>query len=746
MAPLSSVTPWQPQNAATLGAGVDNPKFLRGGAANDQSPPMMPHSFIVSQAMPGQTARNVPPSGGQQFAIETVLLQECRSQQAEHFGPPVFQRKSSESSVPPVPDDYTGRPYFAAVNAPLPQPCNCRSARPVYACLEVDASEAITSGYPDCAPEDAFQGSNCILCGWSWSDPLPLGTPLLGLHLGSTVGGIETIERDPLGDAAAAVDDAGRFFLRPGAPLTEDLKELIADVGKSAGGNDFAPNAFGAAGSSANGKVHTTQYPGSCLRAPYARINRALLSAPHDFYGSSGAANAGISVLGDEALYLYCEQIDRKFVHCDDDGMSLEEREGFCNAQKKAATSITLGVAIGSRAAACGATACLYFPGDPTWPAISDVLAEARGKTVVVAPVSWNVMAGVTSSPRTFDWNEPGAARYSMSSGQNMKPSDSAGVAKADLQKIYSAGWTGVDDLLGVLGRVAAFVEAAYGIYAADADPPRCGAGPGESPCCPEGEAPGPPRVGVVQDVPREFGCYAASELRSSIPDRGSVVAHAGVRLVAIEPDIIVPAPTTRLVCTVFVVLEPGFVVEGRLVVDNSGCEADAVHDQIPIVLEGASAVGTRIALHSATSVPAAVSAVGYDRGESTLSRTKLDVTGLRLNLSLGQGAAYTSRYAAVFSRVYGVSAEPIVVCEPSAGCDVLVQYAGADDYRNLTWGGDEVLDVTRVLQTLALQERQLHATNTARFETVTAVYFAVLLPCLIAVGVLVAREANKVF
>ena len=746
---VSDVTPWQPTSKANFEAGNVNPKFLRGGAANDQSPQMMPHSFIVSQAMPGQSARTVPPSGGQQFAIETIVLQECRSKQTEHFGPPVFQRQSSKSSAPPVPDDYTGRPYFAAINAPLPQPCNCRSATPVYACLEVDAAEARTSGYPNCDPADSFNGSMCVLCGWSWSDPLPLGVPLLGLHLGSTVGGIETIERDPLGNAATAVDDAGRFFLEPGAPLDKDLRELISNVGESAGGNDFAANAF-SSGSSANGKVHTTQYPGSCLRAPYGRVNRAHLSSPHDFYNNAGTStNAGISVLGDEALYLYCEMVDGKFVRCDDDGMSLEAREGFCNAQGKAATSITLGVAIGNRGAACSAEACLYFPGDPTWPTISDVLDEARGKTVVVAPVSWNVMAGLTSAPKTFDWNAPGAARYSMSSGQNMKPSGVAGVATADLQKIYGASWTSVADLLGVLRRVAAVVETAYGIYAADASPPRCGSGPGESQCCPEGQAPGPPRVGFVQDVPREFACYAASELRSSIPDRGSTVAHAGVTLVAIEPDIQVPAPATRLVCTVFEVLEPGFVVEGRLVVDNSGCEADAVHDQIPIVLEGASAVGTSISLHLVSSAPAAVTAVGYDRDESTLSRTKLDVTGLRLNLSLADDKKYTSQYAAVFSRVYGVSAEPVVSCMPADNdCSVLVQYAGAEDYRNLTWGGSEVkvVDVTEVLQTLAHQERQLHATNTARFEAVTLVYFVVLLPCLIAAGVLVARTANKAF
>jgi len=744
--PVSYVAPWLPASKTTFLAGADNPKFLRGGAANDKSPHMMPHSFIVSQAMPGQSARTVPPSGGQQFAIETIVLQECRSKQTAHFGPPVFQRQSSDSSAPPVPDDYTGRPYFAAINAPLPQPCNCRSATPVYACLEVDAAEARTSGYPNCDPGDGFNGSMCVLCGWSWSDPLPLGVPLLGLHLGSTVGGIEIIERDPLGNAATAVDDAGRFFLEPGAPLNADLRQLISNVGESAGGNDFAANAF-SSGSSANGKVHTTQYPGSCLRAPYGRVNRAHLSSPHDFYGNAGTStNAGISVLGDEALYLYCEIVDGKFVHCDDDGMSLEAREGFCNTQKKAATSISLGVAIGKRGAACSAEACLYFPGDPTWPAISDVLDEARGKTVVVAPVSWNVMAGLTSAPKTFDWNAPGAARYSMSHSKNMKPSGVAGVATADLKKIYGATWTSVEDLLGVLRRVAAVVETAYGIYAADASPPRCGSGPGESQCCPLGQAPGPPRVGFVQDVPREFACYAASELRSSIPDRGSTVAHAGVTLMAIEPDIHVPAPATRLVCTVFEVLEPGFVVEGRLVVDNKGCEADAVHDQIPIVLEGASAVGTSISLHLVSNAPAAVSAVGYDRDASTLSRTRLDVTGLRLNLSLADGKEYTTQYAAVFSRVYGVSAEPIVSCTPAAHCTVLVQYAGAEDHRNLTWGGSGLADVTKVLKTLAHQEQQLHATNTARFEAVTLVYFVVLLPCLIAAGVLVARVANKAF
>ena len=72
----------------------------------------------------------------------------CRLQDPR---PPVFQQAGA-SSIPPVPDDYTGRPYFAEVNSPLPQPCNCRSATP---CTPASRSRPPTARRPATATAPA---------------------------------------------------------------------------------------------------------------------------------------------------------------------------------------------------------------------------------------------------------------------------------------------------------------------------------------------------------------------------------------------------------------------------------------------------------------------------------------------------------------------------------------------------------------------------------------------------------------
>jgi hypothetical protein len=246
--------------------------------------------------------------------------------------------------------------------------------------------------------------------------------------------------------------------------------------------------------------------------------------------------------------------------------------------------------------------------------------------------------------------------------------------------------------------------------------------------------------------------------MKTAIPDRSTVVPFENVTIIALHDVIEVTAPADPMACNVFEVIAPGFKVVPTLRVDNTGCSSDLEHDQIPLVFEGPSAAGSSVSIIAATTMPAAVSAVGYDRGATTMSKIVLDVSGLEVNITAEMGATFTSSFAAVFSRVSGVSSKPIVTCpapspppETSAAggttatavapdgtnCSVFVWYAGADDGRNLTWGADGsigVVDGTDMLSSLAHQEKQLHATSTARFQTFTVVYFAVLLACLVVV------------
>ena len=307
------------------------------------------------------------------------------------------------SDIPDVGGDISKAPYASAST------CDCGKASPVYACTRLDAA-GLAAKFPDISHWPAFMGDNAnfdsLVCGWSWDNPPTQPVLDVGLYIPSAPGSGEfyTVERDPLGNADTADADLETYFTGRGAPAVDgpDGTSPLIDITKNIGGDgeDFNPAGSGV---SANGKVYRVKYPGTCLRYPYARTHRAFADGKP--FASRSEINGGLSAIGDEALYGYCDFLPApsgadQYVFCENDRMSVAARAEWCQSHPEARYT-TFGFASRVRVEgdACkilngGNRACVFIAGDINWKTPMAFWALGPDTTVIVAPFSFELQWG----------------------------------------------------------------------------------------------------------------------------------------------------------------------------------------------------------------------------------------------------------------------------------------------------------------------------------------------------------------
>lgn len=678
------------------------------------------------------------PMHPQQFAITQVNIQTCASKEDM---PPMLAPQRVATTNPNVPSDYDKRAYVADIpNKPIPAACDCNDAKPVYACQiysEVTAFELLGTGPFDLRP---FADADPTVCGWSW-DKVPNGGINIGLFMGSYKADIFVMERDPLGDPNSATADAIRFFMGNGAPRQEDLEELIKNVG---GENDFdlshRKSGEEMTGyTSPNGKVTIFRAKGTCMRAPYGRVHRNELEVPSEHFLTKESNNGGLSPEADEAMYTYCEQHNGQFVYCDHDGMPYAERVAWCDRYPDN-NVITLGYTIGLRNkdgkspdTVCrlptgNATdvLCLYIPNDPVNPQMANLIDIAAQMlpgapiTILVAPFNYTALFNLQTRVR-FTVAGKGTSVFQQLSA-NTWPAQPSQQAKTHGHHIDEGSMaaiknitntSGIDQVVSALNSISVFFN-----------------GLTSTGKCPEGQQAGPVNIGGVQTD--DYACYTIDTLVPHIAERhiSVVVPQVTVRGPDPEGDILVLPPTVpggATQCSVFVVSQPEFRVEGTLRVDNSGCSGEDVHQRVPLRFYGADVHGATVRLERLGTglIPTAVTMLGYNPLSGVLSRNLLDVTGVQITVAGWQ--SFELGFAGAFARVAGSNETAVIECD--APCKAMVQRASEDDPFNVRLGDNVTkFDVTDVIDQFANAEQRAVKRSNQRQQSLSVVWFSIAL------------------
>ena len=675
------------------------------------------------------------PQNPQQFAVSKVIIRSCTSRKDR---PPLLAKQRVATTNPTVSEDYVRRPYLADIpNSPIPPACDCNGARPVYACQiysEVEAFQLLGTGPFDLRP---FPDAEPVVCGWSWDD-VPNGGVNIGLFMGSTSANIFVMERDPLGDPQTASSDAMRFFFDVGAPKKEALTELITNVGKD---DDFAirhrkQGDILSGYTSDNGKVTIFRAKGTCMRAPYGRVHRGVLVDKEAHFRPSN--NGGVSPEADETMYMYCEQVDGKFIFCDDDGMPYAERLAWC-ANHPNNNVISIGYVIGQRnehgqspdmvcrrpSGNDAAVTCLYIPGDPvntnfeTLILIAAQMEPGVPITMLVAPFNYTALENLQFAVRFATAGKGTSVFQDFSSGAwNQHTETTQGTPHAHNIDVGAMGIikniSSAPDVAAVraaLQTVSTFYANIHSTYT-----------------CPTGQQAGPVAVGGVQTD--EYACYTTKTLTPHIADRNIVI---DVPDVTVEgpggtDDLLVIPPTTSpsgaSQCTVFIVSAVNFRVGGRLLVDNTGCNGADDHEQIPLRFFGTNISGASVTVAPAGSatVPAAVTMLGYNPNEGVLSRQLLDVTNVAILVE--PWPKFELGFAAAVARVDGTTSA-LIDC--TASCTVMLQEAHENDADLISFGSAvTIFDASNVIERFAHEEQRALKRSNQRQQTITVVWFTV--------------------
>ena len=652
--------------------------------------------------------------GPQQLAVTGVLFNLASSHvDADELGtnlrgPPIVQYGVDHSSVF-VPADYPGRPYaINSPNEPVPPACDCSWKEPKFECLSLTHNEAAVLGL---ACSDQTPGTQCTVCSWSWSGGAN-GVPPVGLYVPSRAEIVPVIERDPLGDPDTADADAERFFFGPGSPHLADLEELIASVGHTGKtkASDFVSPTDGKPVSSDNRawstrKTDVYTLPGTCVRAPYGRLHRAVLS-PADRARYWGAVNITTA-----SLYGYCEKVAGMFIHCDNDPKHRDERDNWCSQHPSAAfTTSAIHINRDSpRTAdqACaesgGVMTCVYFrgvtgSGVDSLQQIVNVAPTTMPLRVVIAPFSWRVALALAHSP------------YRCSIGHDR----SCGVSPQMQSRCH---------FFAALS-ASLHVSECPGVDIADS---LAAAGQGYAGQCDGGKVPGPYDIYETADVERREGysCYPEVDFQSALGERGTVLWRPLTLVAAGGGQIVVPAgPTRTQDCAALVVRSPGVVVQSPIYVDHTGCAPDDPHLRAGVRFTGSSAAGSSVHVVGGAQTYVGATVVGFNPMEQAFSKTVLDVTGLNLTI---EGVAL-SGYAAAVTRASGGGA--VGCTEP---CKVLLQEGGDGEagewaLRQATWE-----NATAWTRRLGFAEARIAKARYARHEATSVIWAAAITAVLAA-------------
>jgi len=364
------------------------------------------------------------------------------------------------SDIPDVGGDVSKAPYASAST------CDCGKASPVYACTRLDAA-GLAAKFPDIKHWPTFEPNanfDSLVCGWSWDNPPTQPVLDVGLYIPSAPGSGEfyTVERDPLGNADTADADLETYFTGRGAPAVDGPGETspLVDITKNIGGDgeDFNPTGSGV---SANGKVYRVKYPGTCLRYPYARTHRAFANGKP--FASRPEINGGLSAIGDEALYGYCDFLPApsgadQYVFCENDRMSVAARAEWCQSHPEARYT-TFGFASRVRVEgdACkilagGNRACVFIAGDINWKTPSAFWALGPDTTVIVAPFSFELQWGFQPSATRV----PVGGKSIQEALQENHPKVSVGIdiSKAEFDVVASLGQSPVTTVAEIIGHL----------------------------------------------------------------------------------------------------------------------------------------------------------------------------------------------------------------------------------------------------------------------------------------------------
>jgi hypothetical protein len=682
-----------------------------------------------------------------------------------------FVSDASFSNAPATPVAGTANQttfYSNTVGKDSSYSCDCGRARPVYACAKYTAEDMDTNGWFGnfrFSQDVASAVDDYMMCGWSWDLPPSAGPFSVGLYIPSGPGAstMTTIERDPLGSGGSSAgngtadDDLRRFFLDQRAPIVPDLNVLINN--QAGLGNDFAIPARSKDTVGGTNRVRVVSYPGSCIRWPYGRVHRSMLGQdaqkyfPYETRHQNGKFNGGLSYVGDEALYGYCERTgpDEQFVFCNHDVMSLEDRETWCDIHPEA-NSISVGAVMGTRdiTDACNDSICVFIAGDQQWPSPT-ALWEAWNKpdtTVIVAPfsaaVALGMQAGVVapsivkqkkSAPKKSIADQMGSHRFSDPVHNTSVPDAVLAVDMDDLLAVASlralaaqpnvtiSYQSVVDRLTRLHDRALAFND-----YATKQRTDMGAAG------CSSGWY--TPILGEFlpgDNHWENYACGASSDFEPRMPPMQRVTLP-GSTLASGAPGVPIVAETTATQCNAIRIFAPRFTaIDGINVTNAAACTITGL-TAVPVLFGPGDNRNTTMAISVENPKTAAVAIVGYDQAVPKPTDAVANMSGSEFDITvIDPPSDYLGHIAAAIVHATG---DIRVSCAEE--CTVVIQDVAANKRVAVTsnWAV-HTLDVTDVTQVFGKAYEQEYFTQPPQHNTLLAITAATL--GLTTVGLLIA-------
>ena len=643
--------------------------------------------------------------------------------------------------------------------------CDCGRASPVYACAKYNAKTIYDQGYFGTFQFTTNVASAVVdymMCGWTWDQP-PSALPFtVGLYIPSGPGAstMTTMERDPLGSISGKTrnKDLKRFFLDPGAPTVPNLHELIHN--QSGHGNDFDIDAHSKDTVGGTNRVKVVRYPGSCIRWPYGRIHRSMLDPAtrntyfqYETQQHKGKYNGGLSYVGDEAIYAYCEKTgaDNMFVFCNHDVMSLEDRAAWCDAHPDA-NSISVGAVMGSRdiTDACNNSICVFVSGDPRWPTPTALWEEWNqpDTTVIVAPfstaVAFGMQAGVITPsivPTTQGQyklplaKQMGSHRFSDSVPSNSVPDTVLAVDMNDLLAVASlralaaqpnvtiSYQSVVDRLTRLRDRALAFND--YAIKQKTAM--------GATGCSSGWYTPILGEFLPGDNHWENYACGASSDFEPRMPPMQRVTLP-GSTLASGAPGVPIIAETTATQCNAIRIFAPRFTaIDGINVTNAAACTITGL-TAVPVLFGPGDNRNTTMAISVENPKTAAVAIIGYDQAVPKPTDAVANMSGSEFDITvIDPPSDYLGHIAAAIVHATG---DIRVSCAEE--CTVVIQDVAANKRVAVTsnWAV-HTLDVTDVTQVFGTAFEQAYFTQPPQHNTLLAVTAATL--CLTTIGLLVA-------
>lgn len=611
--------------------------FLKGGGGSGQA------QFVID-SVEWYTLASVTAEIKSPLIDGDVPLSFASATKLNMPGIAPFIPDASFKNAPPVPTGSGNKGTFFSntVGKDSSYSCDCGRASPIYACGKFSAQEMqshVWFGNYNWSSTVGRLDVDYMWCGWTWDQPVSSAAFTVGLYIPSGPGAstFQTIERDALGapNRSQADVDLNQFYLDQGAPNADVLDMLINR--QSGNANDFDPSPFSS--ETVTPRVHVVTYPGSCIRWPFGRLHRSMLGKkladqyfahPDGVKNTNGKYNGGLSIVGDEALYAYCEQTsfpENQYVFCNHDKMSLTDRDTWCKAHPEAVT-VSVGAVMTRRLLddACFNDICVFIPGETAWPSPT-ALWTAMGKpgvTIVVAPFSAKIAYGIQAGTKTMRIDATSANRPKTSVtdqlashrfDQPVQHNRKDAVLAVDLEDLLAVaslkGLAAINDTVTVASvqeRLTRLHVAAKSYSEAAAARATAAQVTG----CASGRYTPPLGAFLGQDTHWEnYACGTDQDFEPLAPP-GQVVAYAQSTLVPGNLDTNVAFQTTAAQCTAITIAAPEFTAIGLVIDGAETCTKTGI-GAIPIVFESGNNSNAVMSVTVSKSKTVAVAVVGYN-------------------------------------------------------------------------------------------------------------------------------------